>query len=666
MVWLPSRAPDSVHVMVPLAGALRAKWPQRWAGACVCGIAGVFATQSTAAVSGEILQRMNQAQHHRGPDQDGLFFGPGVGLAHKRLSIIDLSEAGRQPFKNGDGSVVTVYNGETYNFLELREELEKLGFAFHTQCDTEVIVAAWEAWGPGCVSRFRGMFAFAIYDSRKQTLFVARDRLGKKPLYYTVLPDGEFVFGSELKALLAHPGCPRRVWKEAIEDYFCFGYVPDPKTIFEGVYKLPPAHTLLIERGKSTAVPQEYWDVTFARGAARDEADVAGELVDRLREAVKIRMMADVPLGAFLSGGVDSSGVVAMMAGLSATPVSTCSISFGDSRYNESAFASQVAERYHTHHFVEQVEPDDFDLIDKLASVYDEPYADSSAMPTYRVCELARKRVTVALSGDGGDENLAGYRRHRFNLQMERLRSVVPSAIRKPLFGAMGAGYPKLDWAPKPLRAKSTLQALARDLVGGYQQSVSVVPDHLRARLFSQSFKQDLQGYQAMEVFRHHAERAPTHDPLSLLQYLDIKTYLPGDILVKVDRASMAHSLEVRSPFLDHQLVEWFSSLDPGLKLRGHEGKYILKKALEPYLPENILYRPKMGFSVPLAAWFRGPLRERVRQAVLGPTLAGAGLFEPKCLRQVVDDHQSGMSDHSALLWSLLMFEAFQRKILHA
>jgi asparagine synthase (glutamine-hydrolysing) len=632
----------------------------------VCGIAGIFATQSTDAISADVLRNMNQAQHHRGPDQDGLYFGPGVGLAHKRLSILDLSEGGRQPFKNKEGSVVAVYNGETYNFLELRTELEKLGFAFHTQCDTEVIVAAWEAWGPACIQRLRGMFAFAIWDTRKQTLFVGRDRLGKKPLYYTVLPDGQFIFGSELKVLLAHPGCPRELWKEAIEDYFCFGYIPEPKTIFKGVYKLPPAHTVLLERGKPVPHPSEYWDVPFQLDVPRGEGEVAAELIERLREAVKIRMMADVPLGAFLSGGVDSSGVVAMMAGLSQAPVSTCSISFGDPKFNESEFAREVAERYRTNHFVEQVESNDFDLIDKLANVYDEPYADSSAMPTYRVCELARKRVTVALSGDGGDESLAGYRRHRWSVYEERIRSIVPRPVRKPLFGTLGAIYPKLDWAPKVLRAKSTFQALARDLVEGYLHSVSVVPDHLRAMLFNDAFKRELQGYQAMEVFRHHAERAPTRHPLSLIQYLDIKTYLPGDILVKVDRASMAHSLEVRGPLLDHQLVEWLSGLDPDLKLRGQEGKYIFKKALEPYLSENILYRPKMGFAVPLGAWFRGPLKERVREAVLGPTLERTGIFDSKFLRKVVDNHQSGVSDYSAMLWSLLMFEAFQRRVLNA
>jgi asparagine synthase (glutamine-hydrolysing) len=369
-----------------------------------------------------------------------------------------------------------------------------------------------------------------------------------------------------------------------------------------------------------------------------------------------------VPLGAFLSGGVDSSAVVAMMAGISAEPVNTCSISFGDRDYDESRFAQQVAERYRTNHRVERVDPDDFSLVDRLAWLYDEPYADSSALPTYRVCELARRQVTVAMSGDGGDENLAGYRRYRWHTYEERVRSLLPLALRRPLFGLLGRVYPKLDWAPKVLRAKSTLQALARDSVEGYFHSVSILGDPLRARLFSPSFRRELAGQAAVDVMRRHAAQAPTDDPLSLVQYLDFKTYLVGDICTKVDRASMAHALEVRSPFLDYELVEWLSSLPPGLKLHGREGKYLLKTAMEPHLPNDIMYRPKMGFAVPLASWFRGPLRERLREAVLGPRMLDSGYFEPRFLTTLVDDHQSGVNDHSAALWSLLMFEGFLRR----
>lgn len=376
--------------------------------------------------------------------------------------------------------------------------------------------------------------------------------------------------------------------------------------------------------------------------------------------------MTEVPLGAFLSGGVDSSAVVAMMAGLMNEPVNTCSISFGDPAFNESQYAQKVADRYHTHHQVGQVDQDDFDLIDRLASLYDEPFADSSAMPTYRVCQLARKRVTVVLSGDGGDENLAGYRRYRWHLYEERMRSALPLGLRKPLFGLLGNLYPKADWAPKVLRAKSTLEALARDSVEGYFHSVSIMKDGMRRRLFSESFRRELQGYGAVEILRRHADKCPVTDPLSRVQYLDMKTYLVGDILTKVDRASMAHSLEVRVPLLDHELVEWMSGLPASIKLRGQEGKYVFKKALEPYLSDDILYRDKMGFSVPLASWFRGPLRQRINDALLGPVLADTGFFSRAFLREMLDQHQSGRRDYSASLWSLLMFESFLRHVLNA
>lgn len=420
---------------------------------------------------------------------------------------------------------------------------------------------------------------------------------------------------------------------------------------------------MTIKRGRPFPNPQQYWEIPFEVTNGVNERDVAGELIDRTREAVSIRLVSEVPLGAFLSGGVDSSSVVAMMAGESNRPVETCSISFGDPNYNESAYAQRIADQFSTAHRVRQVEPDDFDLIDQLASVYDEPYADSSAIPTYRLCEAAREQVTVALSGDGGDENYAGYRRYRWHMYEEYARRYVPAPIRRPLFGLLGSVYPKADWAPKIFRAKTTFQGCARDSLNGYFHTVSLLPDHLRHQLFNQKFKQELQGYGAIEVFREHAARAPTDDPLSLVQYLDYKTYLPGDILTKVDRASMAHSLEVRVPLLDHQLVEWISALPSNLKLRHREGKYVFKRALENIIPDDILYRPKMGFAVPLARWFRGPLREQVREVILGSQLADSGYFDRRFLRRLVDDHQSGISDHSAPLWSLFMFEGFQRQL---
>jgi len=624
----------------------------------MCGIVGIMDLAGRRPIARELVSRLNETQHHRGPDEGGLHLEAGLGLGHRRLSIIDLS-TGQQPLFNEDGTVVVVFNGEIYNYQELIPELARCGHRFRTKSDTEVIVHAWEQWGEACVERFRGMFAFGLWDRNRETLFLARDRLGVKPLHYALLPEGQLVFGSELKALAAHPVFSRELDPLAIEEYFALGYVPEPRTIYAGARKLPPAHTLTIRRGDPVPEPREYWDVRFTLDKLIGEREAVAELVERLRESIRLRMISEVPLGAFLSGGVDSSAVVAMMAGVSAEPVNTCSISFSDPAYDESTFARQVAQRYRTRHFVDRVESDDFDLIDVLARTYDEPYADSSALPTYRVCQLARRHVTVALSGDGGDESFAGYRRYRLHAMEERLRDALPLSVRRPAFGLLGRIYPKADWAPRVLRAKSTFQALARSSVDAYFHSVSVLRDDMRAELYSNALKAKLGGYSAAEVFRRHAHRAGTDDALALVQYLDLKTYLVGDINTKVDRASMAHSLEVREPLMDHPLVEWLASLPSSLKVRGQEGKVLLKKAMEPYLPHEVMYRPKMGFAVPLAQWFRGPLKERVRDAVLGPELAATGHFNENYLRHLVDAHQSGLRDYSAPLWSLLMFQAF-------
>lgn len=627
----------------------------------MCGIVGIFDQRLGRDIDRELLSRMNETQHHRGPNEGGLHCERSVGLGHRRLSIIDLS-SGQQPLFNENESVVIVFNGEIYNFQALMQELTNLGHVFRTHSDTEVIVHAWEQWGEDCVTRLRGMFAFAIWDRNRNTLFLARDRLGIKPLYYAQLADGAFIFGSELKALRAHPGLPRAIDACAVEDYFAFGYVPEPRTIYQGVHKLQPGHTLSLQAGGAMPPQKKYWDVPFKPHGAMSEQDAAQELISRLREAVQSHMIAEVPLGAFLSGGVDSSAMVAMMSGLSSEPVNTCSIAFNDPAYDESVYASQVAAQYKTRHHSETVDKDDYGLIGTLADLYDEPFADSSAIPTYRVCELAKKHVTVALSGDGGDENFAGYRRYRLAMAEQRVRSMMPLALRKPVFGALGKLYPKADWAPRMFRAKTTFEALARDLVDGYFHGVAIMPDRVRDQLFTEQFRQKLQGYRAIEVMHTHARQAPSDDPLAMLQYLDLKTWLPGDILTKVDRASMAHALEVRVPLLDHELVEWISGLPSSLKLRGQEGKYIFKKSLEPHLGDDILYRDKMGFSIPLASWFRAALRAQVREALLGPTMAETGIFNMDFLQDMVEQHQSGRRDYSAHIWSLLMFESFLRK----
>lgn len=627
----------------------------------MCGIVGMFDTQGTREIDAALLRAMNRSQRHRGPDEEGFHLEPGLGFGHRRLSIIDLSH-GQQPLANEDGSVMVCYNGEIYNYPSLMAELQRLGHVFRTRCDTEVIVHAWEEWGEACVARFRGMFAFAVWDRKLRVLFMARDRLGVKPLYYAMLADGTLAFGSELKALRCLPGLPRALDPCAVEEYFAYGYVPEPRTIYRAALKLAPGHVLLQRMGAPLAPARRYWDVPFQPLAGMTLGDAQGELIERLREAVRIRLVAEVPLGAFLSGGVDSSAVVALMAGLDQRPVTTCSIAFRDPAYDESAYAAQVAAQYRTNHFADSVDTDDFGLLDTLVDLYDEPYADSSAIPTYRVCQLARRHVTVALSGDGGDENFAGYRRYRHALAEEAVRARMPPALRRSVFGALGKYYPKADWAPRVVRAKSTFEALSRDLVEGYFHGVSIMGDQMRRQLFSARLRQELQGYGAVEVMRGHARNGPAGAPLSLIQYLDMKTYLPGDILTKVDRASMAHALEVRVPLLDHQLVEWVSGLPPEMKLRGGEGKYVFKKSLEALLPQQILYRRKMGFAVPLAAWFRGPLRARVRGALLGPVLADSGWFERSHLERMVEQHQSGVRDFSAPIWTLLMFEAFLRK----
>ncbi|MEQ9641998.1 MAG: amidotransferase 1, exosortase A system-associated [Alphaproteobacteria bacterium] len=627
----------------------------------MCGLAGQFDTKGLRPIDPRAVAVMTDAIAHRGPDGDGFHTAPGVCLGHRRLAIIDLT-TGDQPIYNEDRSVAVIQNGEIYNYRELMAELQALGHTFRTVSDTEVMVHAWEEWGADFVERLRGMFAIALHDANKQCLFLARDRLGKKPLYYTELPDGRLAFASELKALLVLPDLPRRIDPRAVEDYMAYGYVPDPRSIYRDVAKLPPATTLTVTSGRPVPAPVTYWSVRFDP-RARGEAEAAAELAERLRVAVDIRRVSDVPIGAFLSGGVDSSAVVALMAQQSTDPVNTFSIGFDNPKFDESEYAARHAARYHTNHFTRIVAAEEFDLIDRLASIYDEPFGDSSAMPTYRVSAVARENVTVALSGDGGDEVLAGYRRYPWHVNEERVRHLLPAALRGPVFGALGRLYPKLDWAPRPLRAKTTLQELALDAVGGFFVSVSAMTDAHRDQIYSSGFKRELAGYHACEVLRGAMEEADTDVPLLQAQYADLKTWLPGRMMVKVDRASMAASLETRAPLLDHEFVEWAATLPADMKLRGREGKYLLKKAMEPHIEADILYRPKMGFSIPLADWFRGPLADRIRAVAASPALADSGIFEPAAVARLVDEHQSGRWDHATGLWNLLMFDGFLRQV---
>jgi asparagine synthase (glutamine-hydrolysing) len=598
---------------------------------------------------------MADALAHRGPDGSGVWTAPGVGLGHRRLSIIDLA-TGDQPMRSADGKLALTYNGEIYNFREVRAELEALGHSFRTESDTEVILASWRQWGPACLSRFNGMFAFALHDSEEDVLFLARDRLGVKPLYWTTLSDDALAFASELKGLLAHPLLRRTPSRSAVEDYLGLGYVPDDNCMVEGVRKLPAGHYLLVRRGRVVPKPVSWWDLDFSNPSRASARALEEELVERLQSAVGSRMVADVPLGAFLSGGVDSSAVVALMAEASRSAVETCSIGFAEADHDESRWAALVAERFATRHRSRTVAAGDFELIDTLADSFDEPFADASALATYRVSELARESVKVALSGDGADEAFAGYRRYRMFAAEERVRGLLPGPARGML-GAVGNLYPKLDWAPRFLRAKTTLQAIGRDSGDAYASAVGVTPWSIRSSLYTAIFKRHLDGHRAETRYVDAMAAAPASDPLSRAQYADLKIWLPGDILTKVDRTSMAVSLEAREPLLDHRLIEFAARVPAGMRLRGGSGKWLMKRALRRYLPDEVLDRTKMGFVTPVSAWFRGSLAGEAAGIAYSPALAELGWFDGAAVGRLAAAHRSGREEHGRLLWQLLMLD---------
>jgi len=622
----------------------------------MCGIAGIYHLHIAKPVEQSRVRAMIDAIAHRGPDGEGVWTAPGVGLGHRRLAIIDLA-GGAQPMASEDGQALIVFNGEIYNFHEVRAELELHGHRFHTHSDTEVILQAWLRWGPDSLSRLNGMFAFAIHDSRRGCLFLARDRLGVKPLHYAELSDGSIVFGSELKALLVHPLLRRAPDFSAVDDYLGLGYVPDDASIIAGIRKLPAGHYLMLERGKPLPHPIQWWDVSFAERERGSTAALREAMREKLRTAVTSRMIADVPLGAFLSGGVDSSAVVALMAEASTKAIKTCSIGFDHPDFDESVYAAIVAGRFATEHRSRIVSADDYGLIDTLVHAFDEPFADASALPTYRVSELARETVTVALSGDGADEAFAGYRRLTFFNAEEKVRGLLPETLRAGLFGRLGRIYPKLDWAPQLLRAKSTLMELGRSGAEAYADAVGVTSRALRHRLYSDRARAELQGHRAEDRYIAAMERAPARDGLDRAQYADLKIWLPGDILTKVDRTSMAVSLEAREPLLDYRLIEFGARLPVAMRVRGTTGKWLMKQAMRAYLPDEILFRRKMGFSTPIGAWFRGPLASEARRIARGSALGETGWFDSKALDAIVAEHQSGRVEHGRLLWQLLMLD---------
>ena len=625
----------------------------------MCGISGIYHQAGPAPVDGGLLRRMNGAIAYRGPDGDGFHIEPGVGLGHRRLSIIDVG-GGAQPMFNEDDTVAITFNGEIYGFDALRQRLEGLGHRFRNRSDTETVIHAWEEWGVDCLQHLNGFFAFALWDRNRRQLFMARDRLGKKPLYYAHAPDGSLVFGSELRCIQAVPGLPRRIRAAAVDDYFALGYIPDPDTIYEGVHKLPAAHYLLLQQGDRAVQPRRYWQAPTATHAATEQ-EATAELVRRLTAYTATRMVADVPLGAFLSGGVDSSAVVALAAGLrteaGAGPLSTFTIGFPGAE-DERGYAQQVATRYGTDHRAEPTTIDYIDAARDQARVFGEPFGDVSSVPTGHVCALARRHVTVALSGDGGDEVLGGYRRYQWHRMTEAVRRLLPGPVRRGVLGRLAQVYPKLDRAPRWLRAKHTLTEISLDSALGYYRMVCKVQHDRRRALFSGTLEAGLDGHDPSRRITDLMDECGSDDPLLQAQWTDINTYLVGDILTKVDRASMAHALEVRAPMLDHEFVEWGLGLPPGLKLRGREGKWVLKRAMEPLLPHEILYRPKQGFAMSLDQQFRDGA-DRLRERLLGPAMLGSGLFAADTIAQLVDEHEAGRFNHAGVLWLLLVFEGF-------
>jgi asparagine synthase (glutamine-hydrolysing) len=617
----------------------------------MCGIAGFIDIQSSSSLGREqradVLDRMCRVISHRGPDDQGTMLEPGVALGMRRLSIIDVA-GGHQPISGENDEVTIVFNGEIYNYRDLVPELESLGHKFRTKSDTEAIVHSYEQFGPACVSRLRGMFAFAIWDSRSRQLFIARDRVGKKPLYYSLLANGTLVFGSELKCLLEHPEVQTEVDLEALDAYFTLGYVPDPLSIFTNIYKLPPGHHLIFKDGKVKV--EEYWDFKFDHVASLSEEECATEVRRLLDESVKVRLVSEVPLGAFLSGGVDSSTVVGLMAGHMSQPVKTFSIGFNEDSYNELKYARLTAEKFGTDHHEFFVTPEICNVVDDLVRHFDEPFADSSAIPTFMVSKLAREHVTVALSGDGGDELFAGYTRYAIEKKREGFARV-------PAFLRQGVMQPVSRLLPHNAKGRNFIHNVALDPADRFLDSMSIFTSLNKELLYAGDMRQFLKKKNRFVDFQQLAGRVKTGSATDELLYIDSKTYLPGDILTKVDRMSMAASLEARAPLLDHKLIDFVTTIPAALKLKGLETKYIMKKAVADLVPAEILNRPKQGFGVPIQEWINRQLRARIRDELANLTSGHRDYIDQNYVQVLLDEHDRGRRDHSMSLWALFMFQ---------
>jgi asparagine synthase (glutamine-hydrolysing) len=622
----------------------------------MCGIAGRFNYDPLRPVARDVLEAMTDAVAHRGPDAAGYHVAPGIGLGHRRLSIIDLS-TGDQPLCNENGTVWTVFNGEIYNFAEVRAELLAHGHRFRTGSDTEVIVHGYEQWGERCVDKFRGMFAFAVWDGAARRLLLARDRLGVKPLYYTELPGRGIVFGSELKSLLEDPDVARDWSPEAIDSYLTLLYIPAPATIYKSIHKLEPGHVLVAERG--TVRTSRYWDLEFTGdGDPLREEEYLEQLDALLSESVALRQIADVPLGAFLSGGIDSSAVAAYMVETSSRPPVTISVGFDDARYDELAHAKRVAEHLGCEFHPRTVTPDIVSLLPKLAWHFDEPFADSSAVPTYYVSKAARELVTVALSGDGGDELWAGYARHRVD-QWEQ-------GARKALGPASGIAAALGRALPLSVKGARALRHLGSDPGHAYalKHAYGMFEPDAKTRLYSSDFAASVSGSDPFSSFRTAYARCRSLDPVDRGLYTDVHTYMVDDILTKVDRMSMAVSLEAREPLLDHRLLEFAATVPVALKIKNGRGKYLLRKVLEKRVPREILERGKQGFEAPIGEWLRGPLAPMAEGLLTDGHLRDRGVFNDREVGRLWTEHRDGRADHRHRLWQLMMLELWFRQFI--
>lgn len=627
----------------------------------MCGITGIIYRHLQRPVNPAVLKAQADAIAHRGPDAEGFYIVPGVGLAHRRLSIIDL-EGGKQPLGNEDGSVQIVFNGEIYNYQRLRRNLELRGHQFQTHSDTEVIVHLYEEFGEDCLNHLRGMFAFCIWDSRKRRVFLARDRVGIKPLFVRL--DGEkLLFGSELKAVLAHPGVPRDLDPTALDDFFHYGTVPGTSCIFKGIEKLGPGQFLMLDVDKWTTRRDTYWKLRFDVDQRLSIQDWEHAIFDKLRETVRLHMVSDVPVGSFLSGGMDSSVVTGLAFEATSVPLKTFSIGFQEGRFNELPYAREVAEHFGTEHVEQVISADTAWQLMDLAEYYDEPFADSSAIPTYLVSALASKHVKVVLSGDGGDEALGGYSRYQHDLKEAAIRECLPTAFRKTVLGALAAFWPKADWLPRPMRLKTLLTNLSLDADAAYANTLNLCRQPWRSRLMSRDLQQHLKQHSSSQIAREAYQRVGS-DPLSGMIAADMATLLPDDYLVKVDRASMARGLEVRPPLLDHEFLELCARMPSELKIRNGETKWLLRQVSKRLLPDTILNRPKQGFEIPLDRWLRGPLEPLFEEFVLAPNAAIAPLIDQEQAAHLMAYHLRGIGRHGTTLWQLLSLGCWANRYL--